>query len=268
MFLSSSHQRQIQPIWQTYQGDKEDRSNLEQTHFASLMRKAALACYAAGIFGILGSLARSNLTNFIVVPLTSGAASGNLGPEVVSEIIQSMNILVPEMYVLIAMSLVFSSFFAFYCFRVGRTYRIGMIQIAGLLWLIWQLAVAPVLLVGYQVLTINWSILSLYEITAQLEAILPLLLLGTVLDLAFLLLFIITFTIGLNMMKTRTRLSLFETAIVVAIVGAVISSVATIFSYIGTNIIIGPFAVLLPIAIIVFGLALSRTGREGSMPRP
>jgi hypothetical protein len=233
------------------------------------MRKAAFTCYAAGIFGILSSLARSNLTHLIVVPITSGAALGNLGPEVVGEIIQSMNTLVPEIYVLVAMSLLFSIFFAYYCFRVGRAYQIRMIQIVGLLWVIWQLTVAPVLLAGYQVSAINWSILSPYEITAQLEAILPLLLMGVVLDLAFLLLFIITFAIGLSTMKTRTKLSLFETAMVLAIVGAATSSMDTILSYIGTKITIGlaELVVLLPIAIIMFGLALSRTGREGSLPR-
>lgn len=240
---------------------------MEKTLLAGMMRRGALACYAVGIIGIFSSYALSIITFWFVRIILSDAVSGHLGLSSILELVYGENpLLIPVTLTLVVISLLFTIIFAYYSFRVGQAYGIGMIQIAGPSYVIWQLAAIPESLAAYQAFAINWSILSPSAIVAQVEGLLPLVLSSVVLDLVFLWVFVITFAIGLSTMKTKTDINLFRTAMVLAVVGGVIN-LSWLFSYIGINIIVGPLVVVLQFAIIVFGLALNRAAQKVMMPR-
>jgi hypothetical protein len=92
-----------------------------------------------------------------------------------------------------------------------------------------------------------------------------LILIGGLLAVAFLLVFIITFLLGLNSMKTQTGVGLFHTAMWLAIIGIVLSFLNSFFS--GFGIPISPGDIVLDIAIITYGLALGKAAKEGMAPQ-
>jgi hypothetical protein len=102
-------------------------------------------------------------------------------------------------------------------------------------------------------------------VLSQLWGLVVLILIGGLAAVAFLLVFIITFLLGLNSMKNQTGVSLFHTAMWLGLIGIVLSFLNSFLSGIGIPISLGD--IVLDIAIITYGLALSKAAKEGMAPQ-
>ncbi len=246
--------------------NEEVEPDLEKALFTSLMHKASLACFAVGIFAIASSIAQSILTYSVVAPIESAIASGVVNPGTIAQLSQAMNTILPLALVSVTITLLLTIFFAYYTFKVGQLYDIGTVKIAGPAYVIMQLATIPVLLAVLQLFPLLPALISNpTTVLPQLWGLVVLILIGGLAAVAFLLVFIITFLLGLNSMKKQTGVSLFQTAMWLAIIGIVLSLLNSFISGIGIPISIGD--IVLDIAIIAYGLALSKAAKEGMAPQ-
>jgi hypothetical protein len=219
-----------------------------------------------GIFAIASSIAQSILTYSVVAPIEAAIAGGAVDPGTMAQLAQAMNTILPLALVSISITLLLTIFFAFYTFKVGQLYDIGTVKIAGPAYVIMQLATIPVLLAVIQLFPLLPALISNpTSVLSQVWGILALILIGGLVAVAFLLVFIITFLLGLNSMKTQTEVSLFHTAMWLAIIGIVLSFLNSFFS--GFGIPISPGDIVLDIAIITYGLALGRAAKQGMAPQ-
>jgi hypothetical protein len=223
------------------------------------MRRAALACYATGILGAISWYAQSPISLSFAAVISKAATSGQLGAGTLSVILQMLDPLrVPLALIFVLISTLSAIPFAYYCFRIGRVYQLGTMRIAGVPYVIWQLAAIPSIVAAYQFFSVNWTTIPFFETVTQLQSYIPLLWVGGILDLVFLLLFIIPFAVGLNALKAKTGISLFETVMVLAVIGVLIN-LFYLLAYSGMAFLVFPYVLVLQVAIILFGWALSRT---------
>jgi hypothetical protein len=229
------------------------------------MRKASIASFAVGIFAIGSSIFQSILASSVLNPIESAILAGHFDSATIALIAEAMNTILPMTLIIEAITVLLTMFFAYYTFAVGGAYEVGSMKIAGPAYVILQLAAIPVLLASYELFPLLPELISNPSaVMSQVLGIVALMLIGGLAAIVFLLIFIVTFLIGLNRMKTETGVALFQTAMWLAIIGIVLSLLNSLFSAIGVPFNIG--SLLLQIAIIVFGFALSQAGREGRVP--
>jgi len=243
---------------------------LEKELFTSLMRKASLSCFAVGIFAISSSIAQSVLSFLALDPITSALSaamiSGHIDPSLLTQLGQVMNAFLLPTLALLTVTLLLTIVFAFYSYKVGQAYEIGSGKIAGPSYVIMQLAAIPVLLASYQILGMLPQIISdPMSVVSQLLGIILIIGVGALLALAFMLVFIITFAIALHRMRIQTDISLFDTAMWLIIIAIILTFLNSVFTSMGIPISIGDL--FLQIGIITYGLALSRAGRMGAVPK-
>jgi hypothetical protein len=246
--------------------NEEVETNLEKALFDGLMHRASLACFAVGIFAIASSVAQSILTYSVLAPIEAAIASGSTDPATMTQLGQAMNTVLPLFLVSITITIMLTIFFAYYTFKVGQLYDIGTVKIAGPAYVIMQLAILPVLLAVLQLFPLLPALVSdPSSVLPQLWGLVVLILIGGLAAVAFLLVFIITFLLGLNSLRAQTGVNLFQTAMVLGIIGIVLSFLNSVFSSIGIPFSVGD--IVLDIAIITYGLALSKAAKEGMAPQ-
>jgi hypothetical protein len=229
------------------------------------MRNASLVSYFVAIFAIGSSIVQSIITYSALGPIQAAIASGTYDPSIIAQISETLTSILPMTLIVLTITLLLTIFFAYYTFKVGQAYDIGSIKIAGPAYVIMELAILPVMLATYELFPLLPALISdPMSVLSQVWAILVLILVGGLLALVFLIVFVVAFCVGLHRMSTETGIGLFTMAMVLVIIGIVLSFLNSIFSSIGVPISIGDL--LLQISIILFGVALWKAGREGKFP--
>jgi hypothetical protein len=239
---------------------------LEKALFYNTMRKASLVSYAVGLFAIGSSIAQSIISYLALGPIESEIASGTYDASTIAMIGQTLTNILPITLAILGITIVLTIFFAYYTFKVGEVYEIGSIKIAGVAYVIVELTILPLMLAAYElfpllpVLMIDPS-----SVLQQLLGIVVLILVAGLAAFVFLIVFVVTFCLGLHNMDTQTGIGLFGTAMILVIIGIILSFMNSIFTSIGVPISIGDL--LLQISIILFGVGLGRAAKEGRFPR-
>jgi hypothetical protein len=234
-----------------------------------MMRKASLSSYALGVFAIASSIASTILESSVLGPIESALATGTVNASVLTQLYQIMGSFLPLTLLALLVTLFLAIVFAYYNFAVGRAYDVGSLRIAVMAYVMVQLLVIPVLLVAYELIPVVAQILSnpgnVTAIAGQSFGLVILIGLAGLSSFVFLVVFIVAFLMGLNRMQKDTEISLFGTAMWLALIGIILSFLnGYIFTPLGVPVNVGD--IIQQIAIVLFGFSLSKAAKEGRVP--
>ena len=235
---------------------------MDKSLFHGMMRNASFVSYAVGLFAIGSSIAQSIISLSALGPLESAIASGHYDSSTIALISQTLTNILPMTLIILGITVLLTIFFAYYTFKVGQAYEIGSIKIAGVAYVIMELSTLPLLLAAYELFPLLPALISNpSSVYSQLLSIVVLLLVSSLAALAFLIVFVVTFCLGLHRMDAQTGIGLFGTAMVLVIIGIILTFFNSVFASVGIPISVGNL--LLQVSIILFGVGLGKAGREG-----
>ena len=246
--------------------NEEGNLQLEKALFYRLMRNASFVSYAVGIFAIASSIAQSVITYAALGPIETAIATNQYNSSTLTLISQALTSILPITLIILGITVMLTLFFAYYTFMIGGAYEIGSIKTAGVAYAIYELAILPILLAAYELFPLLPALMTNPNAAlSQVYGVVVLILVGGLLAFAFLIIFIVAYCVGLNHLGKETGIGLFGNAMTLAIIGIILSFLNSILASLGVPINIG--ALLLQVSIILFGMALSKAGKEGRLPR-